>query len=400
MTQPTPDTLEQQLRELTRFDGQDTTLWQNALDAAAGDQARPSWKSRAGRIATSNRALIGMAACFVVIFAVIQLAPPSRGLRGASASVDAERSARSALPSLGQAVESWKDVDRAKTAEQGWRAGDLGGARKYGYAAADAKPSREDSDAGVRVQTGIEVASTTAQPRSGESRHVIQKATIDLQTPDVRAAFAKATHLVSAAGGEFVETSSLTGDGKTAQANLTLRVGIARLSDVMNSLRTLGDVKSENTTGEDVTSQVVDLEARLRNEQRIEQELLQLLDSRADAPLKDILELRNSLSTVRQSIEQYIAQRDRLGHLVSLASILVVIRAEPEAAPEPKPAASIFTYFKHTIAEAWHNGLRAASDSMSWLVSFLVSGVLWWLLVAALLAAVLRYRRRLAARCV
>lgn len=231
------------------------------------------------------------------------------------------------------------------------------------------------------------------------TRQVIQKATIEIQTPDVRAAFARANHLVSAAGGEFVENTSLTGDGKTAQANITLRVGVARLGEVMNRLRELGQVKSENTTGEDVTSQAVDLEARIRNEQRVEKELLELLDKRADAPLKDVLELRNSLSSVRQSIEQYIAQRDKLGRLVSLASILVVIRAEP-VTDKPEAAPSIAGYFTHTIADAWRGGLRTASDSVSWVLSVLVGGALWWTVLGMGVYAIFRYRRRLAARCV
>jgi hypothetical protein len=116
------------------------------------------------------------------------------------------------------------------------------------------------------------------------ARHVIQKATIELRTDDVRSAFLKTQHLISVASGEYVENSSLSGSGRDAYASLTLRIAVDRLSDVLNELRQLGEVTSEQLVGEDVTAQVVDLEARLRNEQRVETELLELLCSICAAP--------------------------------------------------------------------------------------------------------------------
>jgi hypothetical protein len=175
------------------------------------------------------------------------------------------------------------------------------------------------------------------------------------------------------------------------------------MSEVMNRLRELGTIRTENTTGEDVTTQVVDLEARIRNEERVEKELLDLLDKRKDAPLKDILDLRGTLSSVRQTIEQLIGQRDRMSRMVSLASILVVIRAEPEAPkpPEPpKPAETIGHYFSTHISDTWHDGLRTLTDTVAWLLGLIVSGLMWWMIVAMAVMGIQRYRRRLSARCV
>ena len=73
---------------------------------------------------------------------------------------------------------------------------------------------------------------------------------------------------------------------------------------------------------------VVDLDARLRNERRVEQELLELLDSRDESPLEEILKLRGEIAKVRTQIERYTAQQDRLSRLVSLATVLIIIRPE------------------------------------------------------------------------
>lgn len=396
MTPPAPDNLEHQLRQLTTWRGGEPQLWQKALDS---NNAVPTANNDSDldailRKPLSNRAMLAAAGCVALVCIVGVLLPSLGRPRGVSsidsrprsAAVSVDMANPSTWTSLGIGQDSLRLDGGIRGLHQGvggWEQKDIDGAVAL---------SRPPIPGGQSGRGSIERSDAPA-------RSVIQKATIDLQTPDVRAAFAKASYLVSAAGGEFVENSALTGEGKTAQANLTLRVSASRLSEVLNQLRELGKVTSEQTTGEDVTSQVVDLEARLRNEQRIEKELLELLDKRADAPLKDILELRSSLSAVRQTIEQYIAQRDRLNHFVSLASILVVIRAEPETI-KPEPSQSLTTYFVNGISETWHDGLRSLADSVSWLLSLLIRGTLFWLLLVAILVAILRYRRRLAARCV
>ena len=209
---------------------------------------------------------------------------------------------------------------------------------------------------------------------------------------DVRAAFAKAAHLIKEAGGEYVQESSLTGSGAGAKAELTLRVAADRLSSVLNELREFGEVRSEKTEGQDVTSQVVDIEARLRNEQRFEVEMLQLLEKRDDAPLKEILELRRQIGAVRQTIEQLTAQRERLGRLVSLATVLVIIR--PTDAPVEEPESGIGAYFGEAISKAWSRGLYFLSDTVAGLLSVLLGGLMWWLALIAALLVIRRYVRR------
>lgn len=224
------------------------------------------------------------------------------------------------------------------------------------------------------------------------ARHVVRKATMELVAADVRAAFVKAAHLIQEAGGEYVQESSLTGSGVGAKAELTLRVAADRLSSVLNELREFGEVRSEKTAGQDVTAQVVDIEARLRNEQRFEVEMLQLLEKRDDAPLKEILELRRQIGAVRQTIEQLTAQRERLGRLVSLATVLVIIR--PADAPVEEPKSGIGAYFGDSISRAWSRGLYFLSDTVAGLLSVLLGGLMWWVALIAALLVIRRYVRR------
>ena len=227
---------------------------------------------------------------------------------------------------------------------------------------------------------------------SANVRHVIHKATIELTTQDVRAAFLKAGLILNEGLGEHVQDSSLTGSGNDASATLTLRVVASRLSEVSNALRELGVVVAERREGQDVTGQVIDVEARLRNEQRVEKELLELFDQRKDAPLKDVLDLRQKLSEVRSGIEQLVGQRDQLSRLVSLATVLVIIRTGEKPPEEPK-VEGLWHYFAESIKHAWRSGTRGLADTIAALVSILIGGLIWWIFLIVALLLLRRYVR-------
>lgn len=214
---------------------------------------------------------------------------------------------------------------------------------------------------------------------SASRRYVIQNVDLQLRATDVSAAFLKARQLVHPEAGEFIENSSLSGDGQFAAANLTLRVAAGRLDNVLNDLRKLGKVTSEQVTGRDVTTEVVDVEAQLRNERRVEKELLELMESRKDAPLTELMQLRESLKTVRYSIESLSGRRETLSRLVSLATILVFIRADT-AEPEPVKE-SFWSYFGAEINAAWTASIRFLADAVAAILRVLVGGMPFWVLI-------------------
>jgi hypothetical protein len=234
--------------------------------------------------------------------------------------------------------------------------------------------------------------SAAASPPADTERQVIRKANIDLKSRDVRATFLKAAQVLSEASGEYVEQSSLTGQDENLQGSLTLRVAAGRLSEVLNQLRNLATVVSESSGGEDVTNQVVDLEARLRNEQRVEAELLGLMESRKDAPLKEVLELRDSISRVRENIERMTAQREHLSRLVSLATVLVIINPDTTK-PAPLPD-GLGIYFLKQIRAAWQTSMELLADSVGFLIRLFVGGAFFWLLAIAVVMGILAIRRR------
>lgn len=235
--------------------------------------------------------------------------------------------------------------------------------------------------------------SDTLNPAPADStRQVIRKATLELATPDVAAAFAKAQQLLRADLGEYVESSSLTGEGKDARAQVVLRIAADHLDDTLNKVRALAGVKAESVTGDDVTAQAVDLDARIRNERSVEAEMLELLTARRGAPLADVLTLREKLSNVREAIERLQGQRDHLTRQVSLATVLVIIRPE-DARTSSDPDGGLVAHFLASIDRSWQDGARTLADSVAWLVRVAVGGLFWWLVVVAGMAVCVRLYR-------
>lgn len=222
-------------------------------------------------------------------------------------------------------------------------------------------------------------------------RAVIRRATVDLIVESVPAAQASITALVSEARGEFIENVSVTGERQFLTATLTLRVDATRLDAVLAQLRALGQVRTEQVGGEDVSDQLIDLDARLRNERRIEQELLTLLDTRKDAPLEDVLKVRESLASVRGTIERLAAQQQRLSRLVALSTVTVTLRTLDVRPPDDDGLGS---FFAERMSDAWSGGLRGLVRSVAWFVEVVLGGLVLWLVLGALALVITVWRKR------
>lgn len=340
------DTLESMIADETAYHGPQTQLWAAALEQDRAD-SRPAERTASGLRGMPMGRRLALAATVCLSVGVV-------GLVFSSLTVQ-----RNSYPSVAASM----PVEQSEMPAS---------------AAFRASPSSPVDNGFV---SGDHEAAPAAAPPVTEpavqERHVIRKATMDLLSPDVRSTYAKVGQLINEGAGEFIEGASFSGDGESASAQLTLRVTAQRMGEVMMKLGALAKVTAQQTFGEDVTNQVVDLQARLRNEQRIEAELLELLSARRDAPLKEVLELREQISRVREQIERLAAQRDTLGRLTSLASIAITIHAD--AQQKQSPQSSRWDSFGKDLSVAWGRGIDSLSRSLIGFVELAVSGLLVWI---------------------
>lgn len=387
MTESNLTQLEEELATMTRFTGQSPQLWRRALETTRSPANAPRLtRDWLRHLALSNWKWLKVAALLIVVAGVSLLAvidPMTRARRAPS-------SGRNHF-ATNQAVEGWDGagfVTAPETSRSNFGAS-LTDPAETPESSAEKMPGRayggSDFRPGDATLTdrapGSFADKSISQPAPAEQRRVVRKASVDLRTSDVRAAFVKVQMLVSEVGSEYIENSSISGEGEQMQADLTLRVSAARVSEVLNALRDIGNVVSQQLSGEDVTAQAVDIEARLSNERRVEAELLELLDARKDAELKDVLELRRSIGDVREQIERLQGQQQHLARLVSLATVLVIIRHDGQRHTQP----GIGAYFIDVMKSAWESGVTGLADSIAWIAATLLGGLIWWTIAAVAL---------------
>jgi Domain of unknown function (DUF4349) len=168
-------------------------------------------------------------------------------------------------------------------------------------------------------------ATTTAEPNpllaSIASTQIIKTGQLSLEVSSLDRALSDSQKAIVGLGGT-VDSSNRSGTDQYATASITFRVPVAKWDEALSDLRKIGSkVLSEQTGSTDVTTQAVDLDARIRNLQAAET-ALQSIMARASA-IPDIIAVENQLSDKEGQIEQLTAQRDNLGDQAARSTITV-----------------------------------------------------------------------------
>jgi len=162
--------------------------------------------------------------------------------------------------------------------------------------------------------------------------------------------FARAVHTATTVAeryGGYVVSTTVDEEGKGFAA-ATLRVPADKFGAAMGAVRGVGTVESEEITGEDVTQQVIDLEARLRHLKSQEIVLLRLMDDARS--VMDTIRIQEHLSDVQLEIERLRGRLRYLDDQVSFSTIFVEMR---QAGDGDGPQLGV-------IGRAWHRALDAA----------------------------------------
>jgi hypothetical protein len=146
----------------------------------------------------------------------------------------------------------------------------------------------------------------------------------------------------------------------------TLRVPAPQLDAALSELKKLGRVEGESQSGEEVTAQYVDLEARLKNAQHTEQRLTEILRSRT-GKLQDVLKVELEIDRVRGEIEQMQGEKKELTKRVAFSTVNATIKEEYHAKLQTAPPST---------GSRFHN---AAVDGYNSVIEGLISVGLFFL---------------------
>jgi Domain of unknown function (DUF4349) len=221
----------------------------------------------------------------------------------------------------------------------------------------------DDSGSGARAegyglsdgQTGVDPAATAGPMppitedgvgAAVDDARIIRTGTISLEVTDVQTALVTARDGIRAMGG-YIGASQTENIEDQPYATITYRIPADRWEDALDLLRKLNgltsNVVTESTQAVEVTGQVIDLEARIRNLRASETALQEIAASATR--VTDVLEVQNQLTIVRGQIEQLSAQladlEDRAGFATLTATFSVPVVATELAAEGFEPAAVV-----------------------------------------------------------
>lgn len=186
---------------------------------------------------------------------------------------------------------------------------------------------------------------------------------------------------VTDAGGRVDSRSERSGSSSPT-VDLVLRIPADKLDGVLADAKKLGTVDSMSIGHSDVTSQRVDLDARIEALQTSVNRLLQLMGRAGN--VADLLAAESSLTQRQAELDSLRAQRATLGDQISYATINVSLSTKPTAVPQPG--------FLNALQHGWQS-LLSAMHGVVMAVGFLIPWIPVLGVVALVLVLVMRRRR-------
>ncbi len=227
--------------------------------------------------------------------------------------------------------------------------------------------SAPQSEPAAKVAGGsqkVALAAPVSNVSFADDAKVIRNGALTLVVESPTTAVAGIEQIIAGIPGAFIATADVRQAGDLQPTSLTLRVPAAAFDRAMSALRALAEeVLAEQVTARDVTEEYTDLDARLRNLQAAETQLLTLVEQANT--VDDLLKVEKRLSEVRGEIEQLQGRFNVLENRIALATIRVLLHAPPDLsvvlAAESLPTAHAVTSFALTYR---NNGSVTARDGM------------------------------------
>jgi hypothetical protein len=213
-----------------------------------------------------------------------------------------------------------------------------------------------------------------AVPSYNVERVVIKNADLSLIVVDPAAALETISRMAEEKGG-FVVNSNIykitSTTGKELPAGyITIRVPAEILEDTMDEIKALvedadTDILSESVSGQDVTSEVTDLESRLRNLESAESQLLDIMDNATNT--EDVMSVFTELTSIREDIEIIQGQLQYYQESAKLSAISINLQAKEAVAPITiggwRPSLTL-----QRAAQALIDGLKFVANALIWIV--------------------------------
>lgn len=216
-------------------------------------------------------------------------------------------------------------------------------------------------------------------------RKVIRNADLTLEAESPEESQQKITAIAESRGGFVVEStqrSSSTDVSSRDIVTMSLRIPSEKFNESLEEIRkTSSRIVQETVSGQDVTEEFIDLEARIKTKKALEQQYLDIM-KRASS-IDETMDIQARIANVRTEIEQIEGRARFLENQSSLSNIRVEIQSPTALANS--------TGFFHQLKGAFGSGLGVAVSFILFLVQAIVALLPFLVLVVLPIILVLRY---------
>lgn len=203
-----------------------------------------------------------------------------------------------------------------------------------------APPSDDDSTASSDDDTLGDGGTTPVALPTQIGRDIIFTADMTVAVTDVAAAGEQASREIAALGG-FLFGQRTTGSPEPSSV-LTFKVQPEDFQMALDALGSIGDIRTQNVSANDVTERIVDLQSRITTATASVERLRALLADATD--IESVVELEAELLARETELETLRGSLRTLQDQVALATIVLTLT---EAASHPDLSVNVTTYPAH-----------------------------------------------------
>lgn len=209
--------------------------------------------------------------------------------------------------------------------------------RSFAEDGGDADATAPDEGAAAPSNTGDSSVSGPASRPPAMERHIISTGTVSLVSDDVAQARREVQRIVDAQHGSVTQENTETDDeGVATYSRLVIRVPSSSFAVTMLSLEKAAELRQSQVSSEDVTTQVIDTDVRVRAQEGSLRRVEQLL-ARART-LRDIIWIESQLTKRQAELDSLKSQQAWLSDQTSDSTITIDIERKHVDEVEKKDA--------------------------------------------------------------
>jgi hypothetical protein len=232
----------------------------------------------------------------------------------------------------------------------------------------------------------------SARSAQAAERKIIRNGEVSIETDTPSEGQRKIAAIAEKHGGFVVISESKQNEAvsqtvASTMVNVVVRVPAQKFEAAIEEIRDVGGrILYEKRTGQDVTEEYIDLEARIRTKKALEAQFLEIM--KQARKISDAMEVQTQLAEVRTEIERLEGRRRFLENQSALSTINITLHTST-----PVVAAATRGFF-YDLKAAFSNGVDIGSGIFLGVIQFVIVMIPVMLFIVAPAWLVFKWLRR------